>query len=172
MIELYYADSGNSLRVVMLLEECGLPYKANKLDLTNGDQKAPEFLKINRFGSVPVIEDSEGPDGHPIRLSQSAAIMLYIANKVGKFIPYSKVLELKMMEWLLVAASDVGPANALILYMNRDVSDLSDNVLTAKSSTDVHAKASEAVLDVLEIRCLRCYRKMPVGFHNRQDPLI
>ena len=48
----------------------------------------------------------------------------------------------------------------------------SDNVLTAKSSTDVHAKASEAVLDVLEIRCLRCYRKMPVGFHNRQDPLI
>ena len=47
-----------------------------------------------------------------------------------------------------------------------------DNVLTAKSSTDVHAKASEAVLDVLEIRCLRCYRKMPVGFHNRQDPLI
>ena len=48
----------------------------------------------------------------------------------------------------------------------------SDNVLTAKSSADGHAKASEAVLDVLEIRCLRCYRKMPVGFHNRQDPLI
>lgn len=47
-----------------------------------------------------------------------------------------------------------------------------DNVLTAKSSADGHAKSSEAVLDVLEIRCLRCYRKMPVGFHNRQDPLI
>lgn len=127
MIELYYADSGNSLRVVMLLEECGLPYKANKLNLINGDQKAPEFLKINRFGLVPVIEDSDGPEGRPIRLSQSAAIMLYLANKAGKFIPSSEVLKLKIMEWLFVAASDVGPANALMLYMNREVSDLSDS---------------------------------------------
>lgn len=127
MIELYYADSGNSLRAVMLLEECGLPYKAVKLNLINREQKESEFLKINKFGSVPVIIDSDGPDGHPIYLSQSAAIMLYIANKAGKFIPPSKILELKMMEWLMVAASDVGPANALILYMNRDVPDLSDS---------------------------------------------
>ena len=63
MIELYYAQSGNSLRVVMLLEECGLSYKTNKLDLINGEQNAPEFLKINRFGMVPVIEDSDGPGG-------------------------------------------------------------------------------------------------------------
>ncbi len=126
MIELYYAESGNSLRVVMMLEECGLPYKANKLNLMNGEQKTPDFLKINPFGLVPVIEDAEGPEGSPIRMSQSAVIMLYLANKVGKFIPSSKLLELKMMEWLMVAAADVGPANAQILYMNRNVPDLSD----------------------------------------------
>lgn len=126
MIELYYAQSGNSLRVVMMLEECGLSYSANKLNLINGDANAPEFLKINRFGMVPVIEDSDGPEGRPILLSQSAAIMLYLAKKAGKFIPSSEELQLKMMEWLMVAASDVGPANALILYMNQDVSDLSD----------------------------------------------
>lgn len=125
MIELYYAESGNSLRVVMLLEECGFSYRANKLDLSKGEHKTSEFRKINPFGKVPVIEDSDGPDGHPVRLSQSAAIMLYLAKKAGKFIPSSGLEELRMMEWLMVAA-DVAAANALILYMNRDVQDLSD----------------------------------------------
>jgi GST-like protein len=126
MIELYFAESGNSLRAVMMLEECGLPYTAHKLDLSKGEQRAPEFLKLNPFGKVPVIMDPHGPDGHPVVLTQSAAIMLYLAQKASKFLPQSKLAELKMMEWLMVAAGDVGPANAQILYMNRDVPDLSD----------------------------------------------
>jgi GST-like protein len=125
VLKLYFADSGNSLRVLMVLEECALPYGAHKLDLSKGEQKDPQFLRVNPFGAVPVLHDPQGPDGEPVLLSQSAAIILYLAEKAGKLIPSSAARKLKMMQWLMMAASDAGPANTLLLYMSNRVPDLS-----------------------------------------------
>src|SRR5271169_6928362 len=87
MIDLYTANSSNGQRAAVILEECGLPYRVHKLDLMAGDQRKPEFLSINPAGAIPVIVDSDGPGGKPLTLSQSAAIVLYIAEKTRKFIP-------------------------------------------------------------------------------------
>jgi GSH-dependent disulfide-bond oxidoreductase len=126
MIELHFANSGNSLRTVIVLEECALPYCRHKLDLAKDEHKSAEFLKINPFGMVPAMYDSDGPGGNAIVITQSAAIMLYLAEKTGRLIPADPVRRARMMQWFMMAASDVGPANAIILYMNNAVPDLSD----------------------------------------------
>jgi len=69
MIDLYLAGTANGLRAAVTLEECGLPYKAHKIDLTKGEQRTPEFLKLNPAGQIPVIVDHEGPGGKPLTLA-------------------------------------------------------------------------------------------------------
>ncbi|MBM3394104.1 MAG: glutathione S-transferase, partial [Betaproteobacteria bacterium] len=83
MIDLYLAGTGNGLRASVALEEAGLPYRAHKVDLAKGEQRSVDFLKMNPAGLIPVIVDSEGPGGKPLTLSQSGAIVLYVAEKSG-----------------------------------------------------------------------------------------
>jgi GST-like protein len=126
MLELYFSDSANSLRAVLILEECALSYRAHKLDLMKREQKSQDYLGINPFGMVPTLCDPAGPDGNPTTLTQSTAIMLYLAEKTGMFIPTEPARRVRMMEWLMMAVGDAGPANMMMLYMSRNVPDLSD----------------------------------------------
>jgi GST-like protein len=126
MIDLYFANSGNSLRAVIALEECGLPYRGHKIDLQKREQKSPEFLKLNPFGVVPAMYDSDGPGGRPVTLTQSGAIMLYATEKAGRFMPEDPVRRLAALQWFMMAVSDASPANAIILYMGNNVPDLSE----------------------------------------------
>jgi len=71
MIELYFAPTSNGLRAAVVLEETGLPYRTHKVDLAKGEQRTPEFLKLNPAGLIPVIVDSDGPGGKPLTLSHS-----------------------------------------------------------------------------------------------------
>ncbi len=87
MIDLYTFNTSNGQRAAIILEECGLPYRVHKVDLTKGEQKAPGFLNINPAGAIPAIIDHDGPGGVPLRLAQSGAIVLYAATKAGKFLP-------------------------------------------------------------------------------------
>ena len=87
MIDLYAAGTSNGMRARIALEECGLPYQLHPIDLAKGGNKTPEFLKLNPNAQIPVIVDSEGPGGKPLTLSQSTAILLYAAEKSGKFLP-------------------------------------------------------------------------------------
>ena len=87
MIDLYAAGTSNGMRARIALEECGLPYKLNFVDLAKGEHKTPQFLAMNPNGQIPVIVDHEGPGGKPLTLSQSTAILLYCAEKSGKFLP-------------------------------------------------------------------------------------
>lgn len=106
MIDLYTFATGNGKRASVMLEECGLPYTAHKIDLTKGEHKKPEYLRLNPAGVIPVIVDSEGPGGKPLTLSQSGAIALYAAEKSGKFLPRDPVRRILAIQWLMHSVSD------------------------------------------------------------------
>ena len=87
MIDLYTWSTPNGRKASIMLEEVGLAYKVHAVDIGKDEQFAPEFLKLNPNGKIPAIVDSEGPDGKPISLMESGAILLYLASKTGRFLP-------------------------------------------------------------------------------------
>jgi GST-like protein len=117
MIDLYFAPTGNGQRARILLEESGLAYRLHRVDLA---AKTPEFLGLNPVGQIPVIVDSAGPGRKPVTITQSAAIAIYIANKVGKFWPRSDTGRIAALEWMMMACTDAAPSSGLIfMAMNR-----------------------------------------------------
>lgn len=125
MIELYTFSTSNGQRAAIILEECGLPYRVHKVDLTKDEQKTPEFLNINPAGAIPALVDADGPNGAPLKLSQSAAIMLYAATKAGKFLPEDLPRRAVALQWLLFAVTDVARASTSIFLCSSIVPDKS-----------------------------------------------
>ncbi len=121
MIELYFAPTANGLRAAVALEETGLPYRTRKVDLAKGEQRTPEFLKLNPAGLIPVIVDPAGPGGKPLTLSQSGAIILYAAEKSGKFLPKDAARRALAMQWMMQAASDIAGTSGTIFRMETSV---------------------------------------------------
>ncbi|UCH47720.1 MAG: glutathione S-transferase family protein [Betaproteobacteria bacterium] len=117
MIDLYFAPTGNGLRATVALEEAGLPYQIHRLDLYKGEQHSPGFLKINPAGLIPVIVDPDGPGGKPLILNQSGAIVLYCAEKSGRFIPADAATRALAMQYFVQAASDISGASMTIFRL-------------------------------------------------------
>lgn len=109
MIDLYTAGTSNGMRARIALEECGLPYTFHPVDLAAGGNKTPQFLAMNPNGQIPVIVDSDGPGGKPLTLSQSMAILVYCAEKSGKFQPKDPAARPAYLQALMSAATDIGP---------------------------------------------------------------
>jgi len=109
MIDLYAAGTSNGMRARIALEECGLKYNWHPIDLAKGEHKTPQFLALNPMGQIPVIVDNEGPGGSKITLAQSSAIMVYCAEKVGKFIPKDGAKKAAMLEAFMSASTDITP---------------------------------------------------------------
>jgi len=109
MIDLYAAGTSNGMRARIALEECALPYEFHPIALDKGEHKTPQFLAMNPNGQIPVIVDRDGPGGKPLTLSQSTAILMYCAEKSGKFIPEDPAARAAMLEALMVASTDVTP---------------------------------------------------------------
>jgi GST-like protein len=109
MIEVYSWATPNGHKVHIMLEECGLPYHATAVDIGAGDQFKPDFLSISPNNKIPAIVDPEGPDGKPITLFESGAILLYLAGKTGRFLPQDTVAKYKVLEWLMFQMGGVGP---------------------------------------------------------------
>lgn len=109
MIDLYAAGTSNGMRARIALEECGLPYKLHFIDLTKGEHKTPQFLALNPNAQIPVIVDPEGPGGKPVTLSQSTAILLYCAEKSGKFLPKDAAARPAVLQALMNASTDITP---------------------------------------------------------------
>ena len=116
MIELYAAQSSNGQRAAIVLEECGLPYRLHKLELMKGEQRTPEFLKLNPAGAIPVIVDPDGPGGAPITLSQSGAIAIYAAEKTGRFLPRDPARRALALQWLMYAVTDCASASMAVFF--------------------------------------------------------
>ncbi|HEX9184533.1 MAG TPA: glutathione S-transferase family protein [Burkholderiales bacterium] len=109
MIDLYAAGTSNGMRARIALEECGLAYTFHPIALDKGEHKTPQFLAMNPNGQIPVIVDRDGPGGKPLTLSQSTAILVYCAEKSGKFLPKDPAARAAMLEALMVASTDVTP---------------------------------------------------------------
>jgi GST-like protein len=108
MIELYTWSTPNGRKVSIMLEECGLKYNVHKINIgTNSEQFTPEYLKISPNGKIPGIVDPDGPGGKPIRLMESGAILIYLADKTGKFFPQAKKYD--VLQWLMFQMGGVGP---------------------------------------------------------------
>ena len=109
MIDVYSWATPNGHKVHIMLEECGLPYRVHGINISTGDQFKPDFLKISPNNKIPAIVDQDGPDGQPISLFESGAILLYLAGKTGKFIPEDVRGKYEVLQWLMFQMGGVGP---------------------------------------------------------------
>ncbi|MDR3453916.1 MAG: glutathione binding-like protein [Rhodoferax sp.] len=109
MIEIFSWPTPNGHKVHIMLEECGLPYRAHPINIGAGDQFKPDFLKISPNNKIPAMTDPQGPDGKPISLFESGAILLYLAAKTGKLLPRSDRQKYNVLQWLMFQMGSIGP---------------------------------------------------------------
>jgi GST-like protein len=109
LIDLYTWSTPNGRKVSIMLEELGLPYNVHAIDIGKGDQFTPAFVAINPNSKIPAIVDSEGPDGKPYALFESGAILLYLAEKTGRFLPAKTAHRFEAIQWLMFQMGGVGP---------------------------------------------------------------
>lgn len=108
-LQYYGLPTPNGVKVSIMLEETGLPYEAHLVDIQNGDQKSPEFLSLNPNGKIPAILDPAGPGGRPLALFESGAILLYLADKTGLFVPADPARRWQTIQWVMFQMGGVGP---------------------------------------------------------------
>ena len=145
MIDFFYWPTPNGWKVSILLEELGLPYKMHPVNIGKGDQFDPDFLKISPNNRMPAIIDHD-VDGDPISLFESGAIVLYLAEKTGRFIPNSVIGKKEAMEWLFWQTGNQGPmAGQLSHFVNYAVGE-------NKYSHERYANEYERCLGVLDRR--------------------
>ena len=109
MIDLYTWSTSNGRKASIMLEELGADYTVHPIHIGKGDQFAPEYLAINPNGKIPAIVDSDGPGGAPIAVFESGAILIYLAEKHGRFLPIEPVARMEVIQWLMFQMGGIGP---------------------------------------------------------------
>ncbi|NQV83178.1 MAG: glutathione S-transferase N-terminal domain-containing protein [Rhodospirillales bacterium] len=109
MIDLYTWPTPNGHKVHIMLEETGLPYTVFPINIGAGDQFDPDYLKISPNNKMPAIVDPDGPDGQPYSLFESGAILMYLAEKTGRFMPSEMAARYQVIQWLMFQMGGVGP---------------------------------------------------------------
>jgi glutathione S-transferase len=143
MIDFYALTSPNVQKVFIMLEECGLPYNIKPVDVWAGEQFTPEFATINPLLKVPAIVDSDGPAGKPYTVIESGAILIYLAEKTGKFIPHEPVARYETLQWVILQVANLGPMSGQHVHFSS-----SPAPATTTAPTVSHAGAQA-------VRCLR-----------------
>ncbi|MEJ2801975.1 glutathione binding-like protein [Comamonas sp. BIGb0124] len=108
-IQLYSLPTPNGVKVSILLEETGLPYEAHRIDFGSNDQLTPEFISLNPNNKIPAIIDPDGPGGQPLGLFESGAILVYLADKAGRFNGRDAAERYQVLQWLMFQMGGVGP---------------------------------------------------------------
>tara|TARA_B100001142_G_C14303657_1_gene643892 strand:+ start:499 stop:1194 length:696 start_codon:yes stop_codon:yes gene_type:complete len=109
VIDVYSWPTPNGRKVHIMLEECGLEYNAHPINIGKAEQFKPDFLEISPNNRIPAITDDQGPDGNPISLFESGAILIYLAEKTDKFLPKDQRLKYETIQWLMFQMGGVGP---------------------------------------------------------------
>ena len=118
MIDLYGLTSPNVQKIFIMLEECGLPYNFKPVDVWASAQHSSEFEKLNPNKKIPVIVDTDGPGGKPYTVFESGAILMYLAEKTGKFMPKDTAKKYDVIQWLMIQVANVGPAFGNFTHFN------------------------------------------------------
>ncbi len=121
MIDLYLSGTANGLRASVALEEAGIAYRVHKIDLAKGEHRKPEFLSINPAGLIPAIVDQDGPGGKTLTVTQSGAIIVYAAEKSGKFLPQDPARRAKAWQWFMQGATDVSATSGALFRVENSV---------------------------------------------------
>lgn len=119
MIQLYTWATPNGKKVSVMLEEVELPYEVHPINIAKGDQLKPEYLAINPNNKIPAIIDIDGPGGKPLKLFESGAILMYLAEKTGKFLPQEMAKRYEVIQWLMFQMGGVGPMFGQANYFYR-----------------------------------------------------
>jgi len=147
-IALYSLATPNGQKVSIALEEMGLPYTAHKIDILAGDQFTDEFIAINPNSKIPAIVDPDGPAGAPHAVMESGAILLYLAEKTGQFLPTDPTLRSETLQWLFFQMGGVGPMFGQFGHFYRYAKDDCDHPYPVKRYTT----ETKRLLAVLETR--------------------
>jgi GST-like protein len=108
-IQLYSLPTPNGVKVSILLEETGLPYEVHRVSFDAKDQFSPEFLSLSPNNKIPAILDPNGPEGKPLGLFESGAILIYLASKAGKFLPADTAGRYETLQWVMFQMGGIGP---------------------------------------------------------------
>ena len=118
-LQLYSLPTPNGVKVSIMLEEAGLPYESHLVDFQNNDQTTPEFLSLNPNNKIPAILDPNGPDCRPLALFESGAILIYLAEKTGRFLPQDAAGRYETIQWLMFQMGGIGPMFGQLGFFNK-----------------------------------------------------
>ena len=147
-IQLYSLPTPNGVKVSIMLEETGLPYEAHLVSFQSNDQMSPEFLSLNPNNKIPAIIDPNGPGAKPLALFESGAILIYLAEKSGQFIPRDAAGRYETIQWLMFQMGGIGPMFGQLGFFHKFAGkDYED-----KRPRDRYVEESRRLLGVLEQR--------------------
>ncbi|OVZ59434.1 glutathione S-transferase [Pigmentiphaga sp. NML080357] len=145
-IQLYSLPTPNGVKVSIMLEETGLPYEPHRVAFDTQDQMSPEFLSLNPNNKIPAIIDPEGPGGKPLPLFESGAILVYLAEKTGRFIPQDPAGRYQALQWVMFQMGGIGPMFGQVGFFHKFAGkDYED-----KRPRDRYAAESRRLLGVLD----------------------
>jgi len=147
-LQLYSLPTPNGVKVSIMLEEIGLPYEVHLIDIGKNETWTPEFLALNPNGKIPSILDPNGPDGKPLALFESGAILLYLAEKTGKFLSKDPVTRIETLQWVFFQMAAVGPMFGQLGFFHK----FAGREYEDKRPLERYRKESERLLNVLETR--------------------
>ena len=147
-LQLYSLPTPNGVKVSIMLEETGFPYEAHLVRFDRDDQKSSEFLSLNPNGKIPAIIDPDGPGGRPLSLFESGAILLYLAEKTGQFLPQDPATRYETLQWLMFQMGGVGPMFGQLGFFHR----FAGKEYEDKRPRDRYVNESKRLLNVLNQR--------------------
>jgi len=147
-LQLYSLPTPNGVKVSILLEELGLPYEAHLVSFSSNDQLTPEFMALNPNNKIPAIIDPNGPDGQPLPLFESGAILIYLAEKTGRFMSKDLARRYETIQWVMFQMGGIGPMFGQLGFFNKFAGkDYED-----KRPRDRYVAESKRLLGVLDQR--------------------
>ncbi len=145
-LQLYSLPTPNGVKVSIMLEETGLPYEAHRVEFGHNDQLTPEFLSLNPNNKIPAIIDPSGPEGKPLALFESGAILIYLAEKTGQFLPADAAQRYQTLQWLMFQMGGVGPMFGQLGFFHK----FAGREWEDQRPRDRYAAESKRLLNVLD----------------------
>jgi GSH-dependent disulfide-bond oxidoreductase len=145
-LQLYSLPTPNGVKVSIMLEEIGLPYEPHLVSFDSNDQQSPEFRSLNPNGKIPAIIDPDGPGGEPLALFESGAILLYLAEKTGRFMPSDAAARWRTIQWLMFQMGGIGPMFGQVGFFHK----FAGREYEDKRPRDRYAAEAQRLLGVLE----------------------
>ena len=147
-LQLYSAPTPNGVKASIMLEEIGLPYEAHYVDIGKDESWTPEFLALNPNGKIPAMIDPDGPEGKPLPLFESGAILLYLAEKTGKLLPADPARRYETIQWVFFQMAAIGPMFGQVGFFNK----FAGREIADKRPLERYVKESRRLIGVIETR--------------------